>query len=75
MDGIALNAYYSMGYVGYEVGVDGSGENAYYRFVGCNEPDRIHRSKIRYTRNGDAYFLANGRRIRLNECLRKNLGY
>lgn len=31
-----------------------------------NEKTRIHRSKIYYTRGGDAYFMNNGRRERLD---------
>ena len=32
----------------------------------------VHRSIIKTTMNGNMYFLANGRRIPLNECIRCN---
>ena len=40
-------------------------------FVDCEQKQpRLVSSKIKYNRNGDAYFVSKNRRIPLNECLR-----
>lgn len=76
MDNKEVNyvAYYSMGLAGYEVGVSDDGETAFYRYInpGGGKPYGQH-AKIRYTSKGRAYFLANGRRIHLDQCLRKDI--
>lgn len=73
-DAIDYPAYYSMGLVGYEVGVSKDGETAFYRYVNTTGPEpNGHRAKVRYTVNGRPYFLIRGRRIHLDECLRKNI--
>lgn len=73
-DKIKYPAYYSLGLVGYEVGVSNDGKTAFYRYVGTTGPEPYgHRVKIRMTTKGRAYFLINGRRIHLDECLRKNV--
>jgi len=61
-----------MGLAGYDVTVDDAGENVMYRYVAPtgDKPVEQH-AKIRYTGKSRAYFLANGRRIHLDECLRK----
>ena len=71
---IEYPAYYCMGLVGYEVGVSSDGETAFYRYVSTTGPEpRGHRAKIRITTKGRPYFLINGRRIHLDDCLRKNI--
>lgn len=73
-DKIEYPAYYSLGLVGYEVGVSNDGETALYRYVSTTGPETCgHRAKIRMTTKGRAYFLINGRRIHLDECLRKDI--
>lgn len=71
---IEYPAYYSLGLVGYEVGISNDGETAFYRYVGMTGPEpNGHRAKIHMTAKGKAYFLINGRRIHLDECLLKNI--
>ena len=42
-------------------------------FVGTNLEQIRHKAKVYYTAGGRAYFIANGRRIYLDECLRSNI--
>ena len=67
-------AYYSLGLTGYEVGVSDDGETAFYRYInlGGGKPYG-QRAKIRCTSKGRPYFKANGRRIHLDQCLRKDI--
>ena len=71
---IKYTGIYSMGLCGYEVGVDEAQEVVFYRFVGPSGPKPGQKAKIRYTSKGRPYFLANNRRVHLDECLRKHLG-
>lgn len=66
-----MKGYYSLGLAGYEVEIDDGGERVSYQYVGPtgSKPVTQH-AKVRYTAGGRAYFLANGRRIHLDECLR-----
>lgn len=66
-------AYFSMGLAGYELRVDDAGDNVFYRFFGTDAQHREQRAKVRFTAKGHPFFLANGRRIHLDECLRKNI--
>lgn len=67
--------YYSIGLVGYDVTASDDGSFIYYRFVSPSGPEsQIHRVKVRYTAKGAAYFLAHGRRVYLDDCLRKTIG-
>ena len=71
---IEYPAYYSLGLVGYEVGISSDRETAFYHYVSTTGPEPCgHRAKIRVTTKGRPYFLINGRRIHLDECLRKNI--
>lgn len=65
------SAIYCMGLCGYELNIDPTGENVFFRYyapTGGNPTKQ--RTKIRYTAKGRAYFLVNGRRIHLDKCLR-----
>lgn len=70
--GDRVTGYYSLGLVGYEVEVIDE-ENVYWLYVGTQREQIRHKAKIYCTRNGRAYFIANGRRIHLDECLRTNI--
>lgn len=65
-------AYFSFGYNGLlihgiEYGIDD------YIIYSCDlGKTSYHKSKIRYTVGGNAYFVFNGRRIPLNQCIRIN---
>lgn len=65
---------YCMGLAGYELCPSDDGETIAYRYVSPSGGKPYeHHAKVRYTVNGRAYFLANGRRIHLDECIRKNV--
>lgn len=70
--GDRVTGYYSLGLVGYEVEVIDE-EHVYWLYVGTQREQIRHKAKIYCTRNGRAYFIANGRRIHLDECLRTNI--
>lgn len=66
-------AYYSLGLVGYEVGLSNYGETASYCYMSTTGPKPYgRRAKIRMTTKGGVYFLINSRHIHLDECLQKN---
>ena len=66
-----MKGYYSMGLCGYEVEVNEDCESVSYRYITPTSTDpKPHRAIVRYTAKGKAYFLANGQRIHLSECLR-----
>lgn len=65
-------AYYS-GFSGLEIKEIQYGIEDYIIFVAgawCSKKS-VHRSRIRYTAAGRAYFMYNGSRIPLDECIRK----
>lgn len=66
--------YYSMGLVGYELRADDDGETIRFRYMGVSGARTTEQhAKVRMTAGGRAYFLVNGRRIHLDNCLRINL--
>ena len=70
-----FDAVYADGLAGYEVGLIECGERAIWRYCPPGQPPKKpHKSKIYLTAKGRAYFLANGHRIHLDECLRKDIG-
>lgn len=66
-------AYYS-GFNGIEIKDIENGIEDYVIFVSgaWNGKKSVHRSAIKTTMSGNHYFLCNGRRIPLNECIRCN---
>ena len=56
---------------GLEISVDDGAEQIFWR-QNYGEPGKWHRAKIHYpaTENGIPYFIAEGRRIHLNDVLR-----
>ena len=68
-----VQATYAMGLAGYEIELDARGENVTYRYVAPNLRDKEKHAKIQSTKRGRAYFVANGKRIHLDECLRTNI--
>ena len=66
--------YYSLGISGYEMKIDDDGEHVIWIYVGSNREQLTHRTKIYYTSKGRSYFIANGRRIYLDECIRTDIG-
>ena len=69
-----MTGYYSLGFAGYEVSVEEDGEHVRYRYVGPTGPCPIeHVSKVRYNAKCEAFFLVNGRRIYLHDCLWTNI--
>ena len=67
-----MKGYYSLGLTGYEVEILDQGHVAWL-FVGTTLEQIRHKAKVYYTAGGRAYFIANGRRIYLDECLRSNI--
>jgi len=67
------NAYYSFGLCGYELRASEDGETIYYRWTGTSGAAPEQHAKVRYTNKGRTYFIANGRRIHLDECLRNTV--
>lgn len=66
-----MKAYYSMGLCGYEVSVNDDCESVTYRFVGTEKEHPYQHAKVYWPKTKDRpYFLANGRRIHLDECMR-----
>ena len=66
-------AYYAMGLVGYEI-LEANDEQVTYRYIGVSSgKPAVQHAKVRHTNSGRAYFLASGRRIHLDECLRTNI--
>lgn len=67
-------AVYDMGLCGLEIhGIEYEIDDyVIYKYVGTDTIYSYHKSKIRYTTNGNAYFIWCGRRIPLNECIRTN---
>lgn len=66
--------YYSLGISGYEMKIDDDGEHVIWLYVGSTREQITHRAKIYYTSKGRSYFIANGRRIYLDECIRTDIG-
>lgn len=64
--------YYSLGLVGYEMKVNDDCESVTWLYTGDND-QKTHHAKIYCGKGGEFYFIANGRRIYLNECLRINM--
>lgn len=66
-----MKGYYSLGLTGYEVEINEDCESVTYQYVSPTggKPSRQH-AKVRYTAGGRPYFLANGKRIHLDNCLR-----
>ena len=66
-------AVYSFGLCGIEI-LDieyGINDAVIYRFCsGSEEVEKPHRARIYYSNNDRNYFLYNGRRIHLDECMR-----
>lgn len=69
-----MKGFYSMGLCGYEVEIAEDNESVLYKFVGTEKEHKMQKSKIRYTqKDARPYFLANGRRIHLDQCLRMGI--
>ena len=65
--------YYSLGLVGYEVKVNDDNESVTWIYTGDND-QKTHRAKIYFGASDRSYFIANGRRIYLDECIRTDIG-
>lgn len=67
---------YVMGLCGYLIRVENNEESVAYRWdSGTSRKPYEQHAKIRYGKNNEPYFLVNGRRIYLSECVRiENLG-
>ena len=65
--------YYSLGLVGYEIKVNEDNESVTWIYTGDND-QKTHHAKIYFTVWSRPYFIANGRRIYLDECIRTNIG-
>ena len=65
--------YYSLGLVGYEVKVNKDNESVTWIYTGDND-QKTHHVKIYFTAWSRPYFIANGRRIYLDECIRIDIG-
>lgn len=65
--------YYSLGLVGYEVKVNEDNESVTWIYTGDNN-QKTHHAKIYFTAWSRPYFIANGRRIYLDECIRTDIG-
>lgn len=61
--------YYSLGLVGYEVKINDDNESVTWIYTGDND-QKTHYAKIYYSARSRPYFIARGRRIYLDECLR-----
>lgn len=68
-----MDGYYSMGLSGLAITLEPNGENVQYELVGTDNNSCVHRSKIYYTANGRAFFMAFGKRVHLDECLRAKI--
>lgn len=65
--------YYSLGLVGYEVKVNDDNESVTWIYTGDND-QKTHHAKIYFGASNRPYFIARGRRIYLDECLRYDIG-
>lgn len=65
--------YYSLGLVGYEIKVNEDNESVTWVYTGDNN-QKTHHAKIYFTACSRSYFIANGRRIYLDECIRTDIG-
>ena len=66
-------SYYSLGLVGYEIKVNEDNESVTWIYTGDND-QKTHHAKIYFTVWSRSYFIANGRRIYLDECIRTDIG-
>ena len=66
-------SYYSLGLVGYEIKVNEDNESVTWIYTGDND-QKTHHAKIYFTAWNRSYFIANGRRIYLDECIRTDIG-
>lgn len=67
-----MKGYYSLGLTGYEVEMLDQ-DHVSWLFVGTNREQIRHKAKVYSTAGGRSYFIANGRRIHLDECLRSDI--
>lgn len=66
--------YYSMGLAGYEVEVMPDTESVRYCYISPTGAKPVQqRAKLHITAKGRVYFLANGRRVHLDECIRTDI--
>ena len=66
-----MKGYFSLGLCGYEVEIQDDCETVKYQFVGTEHQHPVQKAKVYYTqKDARPYFLANGRRIHLDQCLR-----
>lgn len=65
--------YYSLGLVGYEVKINEDNESVTWIYTGDND-QKTHHAKVYFTAWSRPYFIANGRRIYLDECIRNDIG-
>lgn len=69
-----MKGYYAIGaFTGYEITIDQDGEFVRYRYHSTASVAPKRKAKVRFTKKGRAYFLAAGKRIHLDECLRSDI--
>jgi hypothetical protein len=70
---MGILGFYSMGLVGYEIHKienEAGEEYVTWLYVGTQREQRARKSKVQYTAKGRAFFIAHGKRIHLDECMR-----
>lgn len=62
---------HSLGLCGYLIRIENNNESvSYCWFSPISKKSYDQHAKVRYSKNNEPYFLANGRRIYLNQCVR-----